>query len=111
MSGFSGFGVRFQRGDGAVPEIFATIAEATNISGPTLDRATLDVTSHDSANRTREYVGGLIDPGEVTFEVNWDPAEHMPLKTDIEQDALPRSYRIVLPNPPSGMWSFKAFVT
>lgn len=110
MAGFSGYGTKFQRGDGGVPEVFTTIGEATSISGPEMERDTIDVTSHDSPNRFREWVGGLVDAGEVSFEVNYDPAIHNVLKADF-QDPLPRNYRIVLPTPPGGQWAFKAFIT
>lgn len=110
MAGFSAFGTQFQRGDGGSPENFVTIGEATNISGPGMTRETVDVTSHDSPNRFQEWVGGLVDGGEVTFEVNWDPNIHIPLKDDF-QDPLPRNYRIVLPDPPGGHWEFAAFIT
>lgn len=108
MAGFSAWGTQFQRHNGTS---FVTIAEATNISGPELDRDTIDVTSHDSPNRFREWVGGLVDGGEVTFEVNWDPTEHaVSLPTDFE-DPLPRQYRILLPTPPGGNWTFSGFIT
>lgn len=111
MAGFSAFGAQFQRGDGGTPtEVFATIGEATNISGPSLDRNVIDVTSHDSPDRYMEYVGGLIDTGEVTFTVNWDPAIHVSLISDF-QDPTPRNYRIVLASPPGGTWDFAAFIT
>lgn len=107
MAGFSAYGTQFQRFNGS---IFVTIAEATNISGPELERETIDVTSHDSPNRFKEWVGGLVDGGEVTFEVNWDPADHASLKLDFA-DPLPRQYRILLPTPPGGNWTFSGFIT
>lgn len=110
MAGFSAFGTQFQRGDGMEPENFVTVGEATSISGPGMERETIDVTSHDSPERFREWVGGLIDAGEVTFEVNWDPAIHVPLIDDF-QDPLPRNYRIVFPSPPDGQFDFAAFIT
>lgn len=108
MAGFSAFGTQFQREEPA--GVFMTIGEATSISGPGLSRTTIDVTSHDSVNRFMEYVGGLIDPGEVTFEVNWDPAIHTALIPDF-QDPLPRGYRILFPTPPGGQFDFAAFIT
>lgn len=38
--------------------------------------AEVDVTSHDSAGRTREFVPGLIDPQEISMTVNWAIADH-----------------------------------
>ena len=48
MSGINAFGTQLKRGDGAGPEVFTSIADATGISGPGLSRETLDVTSHGS---------------------------------------------------------------
>jgi predicted secreted protein len=110
MAGFSAYGTQFQRGDGGEPEVFTTVGEATNISGPELERETIDVTSHDSPDRFREWVGGLVDGGEVTFEVNWDPAIHVPLQDDFD-DPLPRNYQIVLPTVPGGTFAFAGFIT
>ncbi len=110
MAGFGAFGTLFQRGDGASPEVFTTVGEATNISGPGYDRDVIDVTSHDSTDGIREFVGGLVDGGEVTFTVNWDPSIHASLVDDF-QDAQPRNYKIVLPDPPAGEWAFPAFIT
>jgi predicted secreted protein len=52
----------------------AVLANVTNISG--LDGAVevIDVTSHDSAGSYREVVPSFITPGEVTMDVNFDPA-------------------------------------
>lgn len=49
---------------------FVTIAEVRSISGPTLTAAQVDVSNMDSGDFV-EKIRGLIDPGEVTFEMNW----------------------------------------
>jgi predicted secreted protein len=46
------------------------IAELTNVSGPTIAVDTIDVTSHDSADKFREFVAGLKDGGEISVEGN-----------------------------------------
>jgi predicted secreted protein len=43
------------------------------------DADQVDVTSHDSQNRTREFIAGLISPQEVSMSVYWDPSEHISL--------------------------------
>ena len=48
----------------------ADVLELTSISGPTETMDPLDVTSHDSDNQFREFVAGLHDGGEITFEGN-----------------------------------------
>ncbi len=46
------------------------IAELTNVSGPTIAVDPIDVTSHDSADKFREFVAGLKDGGEISVEGN-----------------------------------------
>lgn len=33
----------------------------------------VDVTSHSSTNRTRNYINGLIDPDATVFTATWEP--------------------------------------
>jgi len=47
------------------------IAELTNISGPTETMDTIDVTSHDSPDTYREFVAGLRNGGDISFEGNF----------------------------------------
>lgn len=62
----SGFGTQFKRGTTAVAEI-------TNIKGPGLSRDPIDVTHHTSPSGWREFIGGLVDGGEVTMDLNFLP--------------------------------------
>lgn len=67
-----GYGTKLKLGDGASPEVFAEIGEITNLTDG--DAAELkEVTNHQSTGSRREYIGGLIDGGEVSFTVNYDP--------------------------------------
>ena len=110
MAGYNAFGTLFERGDGESPEEFEPVGEATDISGPEMERDTLEVTSHQSPDAYREWVGGLKDGGEVSFEVRYDPTIHNVLQDDFD-DPQPRNYRIVLPDPPGGVWKFSGFIT
>ncbi|MEU1194921.1 phage tail tube protein [Streptomyces sp. NPDC005813] len=111
MSGINAFGTQLKRGDGATPsEVFTAIAEATGISGPGLSRETLDVTSHGSPDGWMEFIGGLKDGGEVSVDINYQPAEHDALVDDFE-DNDPRNYQLVFPDPDETTWSFKAILT
>lgn len=69
----SGYGTLLQMGDGADPEAFTTIAEVKDIGGPEYETGTHDVTNQSSPGAVREFIAGLIDAGEVTFDVNWQP--------------------------------------
>lgn len=110
MAGIDGFGTQFKRGDGAGPEVFTALANITNISGPGLSRETIDVTTHGSPDQWMEFIGGLKDGGEVSLDVNYDPANHDSLIGDFDDDA-PRNYQVVFPDDDSTTWSIKAVMT
>ncbi len=110
MAGIDGFGTEFQRGDGAGPEVFTAIANVTNISGPGLARETIDVTAHDSPDAYMEFIGGLKDGGEVSVDVNYDPADHDVLIADFD-DTAPRNYKIVFPDAGASTWTFAGIMT
>src|SRR4051794_4304177 len=93
MAGIDGFGTILKRGDGEEPEVFTAIANLTTVEDGGRTRNTIDVTAHDSPNQYMEFVGGLIDPGEVTVDINYDPAVHDVLESDLE-DTDPRNYQI-----------------
>lgn len=110
MPGIDGFGAALKRGDGETPEAFTAIANVTNISGPGLSRDTIDVSSHDSPDKHREFVGSLVDPGEVSIDVNYDPAVHDELVADLLVED-PGSYQLVFPSTPPKTWAFAAVMT
>jgi len=66
------------------------VAEVLSIGGPSQSRDMLDATSMDSEDQFKEFIGGLVDAGEVTLEMNFLLAntEHKALMTDIYAAAL-----------------------
>ena len=110
MAGENAFGVKFARGDGAVPEVFTVLAAVNNVGGPSLTRETIDVTAHASPNGWREFVGGLKDGGEVSVDINYMPAAHDALIADFN-DKDPRTYRLTFPDDEQTAWSFPAIMT
>jgi predicted secreted protein len=111
MAGIDGFGTALARSDMASSPTFTEIANVTSISGPGISRETIDVTAHDSPDGWREFLGGLKDGGEVSFDLNWDVEEptHEALVSDLE-DSVPRDYKLVFPND-IAEWAFKAILT
>ena len=69
----NGFGVLFQNGNGAVPEIFTTLYGVTNIKPPSMSRDTIDTTHEQSPGGYREFIAGLVDPGEASLDLNYIP--------------------------------------
>jgi predicted secreted protein len=90
-----------------------TIAALSSLSGPNLQASTIDVTSHDSVNATREFVSGLIDAGEISASLIFDPnvATHIALWNDLVARTS-ASYSIVYPfTGGTETVTFTAFVT
>ena len=50
----------------------ATIGNITSISGPSQARDSIDISTMDSSDKWREFIPGMLDAGEVTFDVNYD---------------------------------------
>jgi predicted secreted protein len=76
------------------------IAEVISISGPSENTDSYDVTSHDSSNEFREFIAGLHDGGEVSFEANFkssDTTGQIALHTDF-QGGTSRTCQITLPD-------------
>ena len=90
---------------------FTAIANVTDISLPEHERATHDATAHDSPNKYREWVFGLIDSGEASLTVHYDPAVHTTLLDDLEDDE-PRNWQIAWPaSAGGGRLDFKGGIT
>ena len=111
----SAFGTLLKIGDGGSPESFTTIAEVTNIGGPSLSLDPIDVTNHSSTGGWKEFIGGLLDGGEVSFEINYDPvgATHdasTGLIADMSARTV-RNFQLVFPDTGNTTWSFSALVT
>lgn len=93
-------------------EVFTTVAEVKSLSGPNLAAAVIDVTSMDSANNTREFITSLIDPGELSFQVNFLPglASQQALVTDMKNRTR-RNFKIVWTDTAGTTWSFAGIIT
>jgi len=53
---------------------YTTLDEVKEIKGPEQVVATVDVTNQSSLNHFREWIPTLIDGGNVTFPVNYNPS-------------------------------------
>lgn len=77
-----------------------SIAEVVSISGPGEGVDALDVTNHDSSDEFREFIAGLRDGGEVSFEANFKSSDsdgQIALHTDF-QAGTARTCQITLPD-------------
>ena len=104
-----------RKGDGATPEVFTTIAELLDVDGPELTADSVETTHQESPNGWREFMAGLKDGGEVSFDLNHNPdnATHdasTGLVAELK-NGVTRNYRVEFPPPSSKAWVFPAFVT
>lgn len=104
-------GTLLKHGDGASTEVFTTVPECTNISGPSIKFELLDVTSHDSAGFFREFIPGLADGDAVAFDINWKPsnAVHKALRVDSYARTL-RNFKTVFPDATDNTVSYATYI-
>ena len=109
-----GQGTLLQRGDGASPENFTTVAEMLSIDGPNLASDPVDVSHQQGVNRYRDFIQGLRQAGEVNFECNYIPSNATQnASTGVIadfQNATTRNWRMRFPVTPAVDYVFSAFV-
>jgi len=90
------------------PEL--AIGELVNINGVPVSQDAVDVTSHGSTSGYREFVAGLLDAGEVSFEGNHIAANAGQQRIFTHLTA--RDNREMVINMPDGSeWQFGALCT
>lgn len=67
-----GYGTTVRIGRGAGPT-WTTLQHVRDVEWPKSEADEHDVTAMDSPNRTKEYIGGLTDNGEVAVPLWWVP--------------------------------------
>ena len=117
MSGaIAAIGTLLKGGNGASPETFTTVAEVLSVSGPSMTAETIDVTNHDSANATREFLTSFKDGGEVSFSINYIPSNATHKNAtggllDAYVNRTLRNWQLVFPTSPTTTWSFAGLIT
>lgn len=109
MAGIDAFGTTLARESDSSPGTYIPVGNITALSPPGISRETIDVTAHDSEDGWMEFLGGLKDGGEVSFEVNYDPAKHDDLLADLHAQAI--SWRVTFPDPAATEWTVNAILT
>ena len=92
-----GYGTEFWLDNGSA--VLTELGEILSVTPPNPQVADVEATHMKSPNRRREYIAGLIEDGEGTFEMNLVPGSPT---DDLIQEALAdgvaRNYKIVLPD-------------
>lgn len=114
MPDTSAFGTRIELGDAADPENFTEIARVRDISGPGITQSFAEVTAHDSPGRYKEWIATLLELGQITFDIVWDPnnATHDNTSGILAEltGGSKNNYQVVFPTNPAITWTIPAFV-
>lgn len=103
-------GTQLKVGDGGGTEVFTTIAEVGDISGPSLTTATEEVPAHDG-NGWMQRIATLKDAGEITFTLHFNNAASQTALYNDYQSRVKRNFQLVIPTTVPKTFSFAAFVT
>lgn len=103
----TGIATKFQRHNGSE---FQDVARVFGLSGPSMSREIIDVTTYDSIDGYREKIGGLRDGGQITFTLNYRRSTYIIFKQAFEKDE-PEQYRVVLPDEEGTTLTFTGLVT
>jgi len=91
------------------PGLFTQIQEVIEVTPPNAQSDDVDATHFTSPNRTREYIQGLIEPGEASFGMNRVPGGTTEvLLQGLQTSGALRFWRILWPN--NTTWDFSAYV-
>jgi hypothetical protein len=109
----SSHGTQLKVGDGGTPtEVFATIGEVKDISGPSMTLNTETVTSHDSGG-WMEIIPTLLEAGEMTFDVNYYKATTQTRLRTAQTARTRLNFQMVFPptGSPTDTLAFSGYVT
>lgn len=103
----SGVGTQFRRWNGSA---WANLAEINSITGPTMTRDFIDVTSLDSTGGYREFITGFRDAGTISLSMNFTRDTYDAFKADFESADL-QYYEICLSDVENTTLEFAGLVT
>jgi predicted secreted protein len=103
----AGVGTVFNRWNGSA---WVPIAEINSITGPSMSRDTIDVTSLDSTGGYREFITGFRNAGTVVLAMNFTRDTYELMKADFESNVA-GNYQIDLPDAEGTSLDFEGLVT
>ncbi len=103
----AGVGTVFNRWNGSA---WVAVAEINSITGPSMSRDTIDVTSLDSTGGYREFITGFRNAGTVVLAMNFTRDTYELMKTDFESNTA-QNYQIDLPDVEGTSLDFEGLVT
>ncbi len=71
---------------------YTKVAQTYDIASPKEESGDINVTNNDSPNNRKEYVGGMVEPGTVDFNVKFFASGHIAL-FQMNGDGITRSWQ------------------
>jgi hypothetical protein len=105
----TGLGIVIAMKATANASVYTPIGEPFEITPPEQMDDEIEVTHFLSPDGVKEFIGGLTDPGECSFNVNYvpdSPTEKMIL--DAKATRKPRAFKFTWPN--GATWSFDLLI-
>lgn len=116
MAKYLGYGSTISVQTVVSPSTYTPIAQVAKIGGFSLKRDEKEVTTHDSPNFYKEFLGAFKDPGTIQVELIWDPtitthgAQAFGFKGLYDSSNVV-SFKITVNGPsPVPTWTFNAFI-
>lgn len=92
------------------PPVYVVLEEIFGVTPPNQQTEQVEATHNTSPDRTREFITGLIDPGECSFEMNFIPGSATDQRLqELKTSGARRDCRVTYPNDVT--WEFSAAVT
>lgn len=90
------------------PDVWTTMGEQTNLTPPGLSADAVEATHNASPNARREFIAGLVDEGEASFDINLVPGGSTlaDLRGYVRETV---SARVIFPD--STLWTFDCLIT
>ena len=116
VSAYASFGTLLKVGDGVSPQTFRTITGVGNIKGPGTNVSEKETTSHSTSSPHRTYIPTLIEDGELSFPIFYQPTEATHSLTStygleyLFQNRVVRAFKLQATDPAQTTRQFDAFV-
>lgn len=110
----SAFGTLIQRGNGAGPEVFTTIAEIESIAF-NIKVGSVDISNMSSPNGWKEFLPTMKEGGSFTLNIAYIPGDGTQnvatgLLGDLK-NRVKRNFKLQFPDAGPTVWPFTAYVT
>jgi predicted secreted protein len=105
-----GYGTIVEIENDATPAVYEKIAETKDVTLPDASVDQVEVTHNESPDRAREFVPGLIDYGDASFEMNYVAASASDVRLqELLNTGDKKNVRIT--SPQGSVMTFLAYVS